>query len=185
MSKNIALIRFSSRERGNCAAISTHIAKFYAAHTVSKYIISEKVVEPCNHCNYECMTPGKSCPNLNAEQLQFMYAICSADLVYFIIPNYCGYPCANYFVFNERTVGYFNMDRALRQKYMEVPKRFIVISNTEGRNFEDTLKQQVIRAPEILYMKTGKYHKRSTDGDMMESTEAKADLDAFLAMESV
>ena len=109
-----------------------------------------------------------------------MDAICSADLVYYIVPNYCGYPCANYFVFNERSVGYFNMDRALMQKYMAVTKRFVVISNTEGPNFANALKQQVAGEPEILYLKTSKYSKRSTAGDLTESEEAQADLLEFL-----
>ena len=85
--------------------------------------------------------------------------ICQADLAYFIVPNYCGYPCANYFAFNERTVGYFNLKRELMQKYMNVPKRFIMISNTEGSNFANAMKQQVNGEPDILYLKSGKYGK--------------------------
>ena len=68
---------------------------------------------------------------------------------------------------------------------MQVPKRFIVVSNTEGSNFINTLSQQVVGEPEILYMKTGKYHKRSIAGDMLEATEAKADLQAFLTKDSL
>ena len=180
MSKNIVLIQFSSRKRGNCSAISAQIAVHYSADTVTQYIADEKIVQPCNNCNYECLLPDELCPNLNDSQQQLMDAICEADLVYFIIPNYCGYPNANYFAFNERTVGYFNMDRSLMQKYMEIPKRFIVVSNTEGPNFECALSQQVNGAPDILYMKTGKYHKQSIAGDMMSAADAKADLKAFL-----
>ena len=180
MSKNIVLIQFSSRVQGNCAAISKQIAEHYTTEAVKQFILDEITVGACNNCDYECLTPGKICPKLNDPQRQLMDAICEAELAYFIIPNYCGYPCANYFAFNERTVGYFNMDRTLMQKYMEVPKRFIVVSNTEGVNFENALKQQVYGEPDILYMKTGKYHKRSTAGDMMDADEAIADLSAFL-----
>lgn len=77
------------------------------------------------------------------------------------------------------------MDRALMQKYMEVPKRFVVVSNTEGPNFEDALKQQVNGVPDILYMKTGKYHKRSIAGDMMDAGDAKVDLEAFLECDTI
>ena len=59
-----------------------------------------------------------------------------------IIPNYCGYPCANYFAYNERSVGYFNLDKVLMDKYMNAKKRFIVVSNTEGTNIENALTQQ-------------------------------------------
>lgn len=180
MSKNIVLIQFSSRKQGNCTGISAQIAVYYTKETVNRFIVDEKTIQPCSNCDYECLTPGEICPNLNDSQRQLMDAICEADLVYFIIPNYCGYPCANYFAFNERTVGYFNMDRALMQKYMEVPKRFIIVSNTEGPNFESAVKQQTNGEPDVLYMKTGKYHKRSTAGDMMDALDAKAELQAFL-----
>ena len=180
MSKNIVLIQFSAREQGNCSSISREIATHYRKETVTRFTADSNIIQPCNNCNYECLTPGKLCPNLSKPQQQIMDAICNADLAYFIVPNYCGYPCANYFAFNERTVGYFNMDRAVMQKYMEVPKRFIVISNTEGRNFENALKQQVAGEPDILYMKSGKYHKRSTAGDLMDAVDAKTDLKEFL-----
>ena len=180
MSKNIVLIQFSSRKQGNCSSISREITDHYRKEVVTRFTADSSIIQPCNNCNYECLTPGKLCPNLSKPQRQIMDAVCTADLAYFIVPNYCGYPCANYFAFNEKTAGYFNMDRDLMQKYMKVPKRFIVVSNTEGQNFENALKQQVISESEILYMKTSKYHKRSIAGDMMDSLDAKADLNAFL-----
>ena len=180
MSKNIVLIQFSSRKEGNCAAISKKITGFYGKEQTTAYTVDANIVQPCSNCDYECLAPEKYCPNLSTEQASIMDAICSADLVYYIIPNYCGYPCANYFVYNEKSVGYFNGDRARMQQYMSVPKRFIIVSNTEGDNFENALRHQTKSDPEILYMKTGKYRKRSTTGDMMESEEAQADLDAFL-----
>ena len=64
-------------------------------------------------------------------------------------------------------------------KYMNAKKRFIVISNTEVANIESALTQQSAE-PKILYMKSAKYSKRSTDGNLMESEDAKADLMAFL-----
>lgn len=180
MSKNIVLIRFSSRMSGNCAAISNQIEAFYANDTVSTYVMDANAVQACSNCNYECLTPGATCPNLSDHQRTAMDAICNADLVYYMIPNYCGYPCANYFVFNEKCVGYYNGDRALMQKYLSVPKRFIVVSNTEGANFENAIRQQFNGELDILYMKTGKYGKRSTACDILESEAAQADLNAFL-----
>ena len=180
MAKNIVLIRFSSRKEGNCAAISAYISKHHAAQNVMEYTVDESIVQPCNCCNYECLQPGKLCPNLNDAQNAIMDSISSADLVYYIIPNYCGYPCANYFVFNERSVGYYNKDRELMKKYRNIPKRFIVVSNTEGPNFESALQQQVNHKPEILYLKTSKYQIHSTTGNLMESDAAKGDLYAFL-----
>ena len=140
-------------------------------------------IAPCNGCDYECLTPGKFCPKVTEDYLELMNTVCRSDMVYFVVPNYCGYPCANYFAFNERSVGYFNMDREKMQLYMDVPKRFIVVSNTEG--FEQAMQQQIIGDPEILYLKSGKYGKRSTAGDILDSEAAKADLDAFLSRNSL
>ena len=180
MAKKIAIVQFSSRKNGNCSHISEHISEYYSAESVTQFVVDDNVVHACNDCDYECLRPEKRCPQSNDAHDQIMETICNADLVYFIVPNYCGYPCANYFIFNERSVGYFNLDRALMQKYMNIPKRFIVISNTEGENFVNAMKQQVVGEPEILYLKTGKYHKRSIAGDLMDSAEANADLEAFL-----
>ena len=181
MRKNIILIQFSSRDSGNCASIGKHIQSIYHDQNVATFTLDANAAQACSNCNYECLTPGQNCPNLSEQQRAVMDAVCGADLVYYLIPNYCGYPCANYFVFNEKCVGYYNGDRALMQKYLGIPKRFIIVSNTEGANFENAVRQQNKGDPDILYMKTGKYGKRSTAGDIMESEAAQADLNQFLA----
>ena len=178
--KPIVLIRFSSRINGNCQAIANHILEYYGAEQVQSYTVNSTVTDPCGNCDYECLKPNVTCPNISTQQSAIMEAISNASLAYFIIPNYCGYPCANYFAFNEKSVGYFNMDRASMQKYMRVPKRFIIVSNSESKTFVEAMRQQTDVDPDILYLKTGKYQKRSIAGDLMESDEAQADLDEFL-----
>jgi hypothetical protein len=106
----------------------------------------------------------------------------TSDLIYYIVPNYYGLPCANYYAFNERCTGYFNMDRELMKKFQSVKRRFIVVSNTETDAFAQAMKMQSGTEPEILYMKTSKYGKRSTAGDILESEAARADLEDFLSM---
>lgn len=161
MSKSIVLIRFSSRNLGNCKAITDQIMDYYQTEIVVDFTADGNTVAPCSNCDYECLAPGKTCPNLDSAQK------------------------TNYFAFNERTVGYFNGDRELMKKYMSVPKRFIIVSNTEGASFANAMKQQVSGEPEMLYLKTGKYKKRSTAGDMMDSEEACADLKAFLDLYAI
>ena len=177
MNKMVTILNFSHRKDGNCGRTSDFIADFYNRTNVSAYSVS---MTPCGGCNYECLTPGVVCPAVNDHQKEVMDAVCDSDMVYIIVPNYCGYPCANYFAYNERTVGYFNLDRELTKKYMSVPKRFIVVSNTEGDNFVNALRQQTNEEPVILYLKSGRYRKRSTAGDILDSEEAVADLRAFL-----
>jgi len=131
MNKKVVILSFSGRKAGNCAAISDFIERFYMRTNVLSFIVDNKSFPACGGCDYECLKQGVRCPVLTEDQRKIMEAITKSDLVYFIVPNYCGYPCANYFAFNERSVGYFNMDRALMEKYMAVKKRFIVVSNSE------------------------------------------------------
>ena len=112
-------------------------------------------------------------------QTEVMDAICGSDLVYMIVPNFCGQPCANYYAFNERSVGYFNGDRSKMNQYLSVKKRFILVSNTQSEQFLNAMKQQTLGEPDILYLKSGKYHKRSIAGDILESEAARQDLNAF------
>ena len=104
-----------------------------------------------------------------------------SDLIYYIIPNHCGVPCANYYAFNERNVGYFNGDRSIMGKFMNISKRFIMVSNTETTAFESVIKQQSTAEAKTLYLKTSKYKKNSIAGDLMTSKDAMDDLTAFLA----
>ena len=75
-----------------------------------------------------------------------MDAVTNSDVVYFIVPNYCSIPCANYYALNERSVGYFNLDRSKIQAYKSVKKKFVVTTNTETDQF--------VEEPDIFYLKT-------------------------------
>ena len=128
MNKLVTILSFSSRKNGNCIAISNYISKYYKnCHTT---IIDWESVSACGGCDYECFKPAMQCPHVSHEYQHLMNTVCNSDLVYFIVPNYCGYPCANYFAYNERSVGYFNLDREKMEHYMNIPKRFIIVSNT-------------------------------------------------------
>ena len=129
MNKLVTILSFSSRNSGNCAAISAYISKYF--DHCNQLTINRETVPACGNCDYECLKPELRCPQMSESYQELMDNICRSDLVYFVMPNYCGYPCANYFAFNERTVGYFNMEREKMDRYMNVPKRFIIVSNTE------------------------------------------------------
>lgn len=176
---NIVVMNFSPRTSGNCADICRAIQEHYTNTNIRLFNVSEHVV-PCSHCNYECLTPNAVCPQLTDGYTDMMDAIRSSDLAYYVIPNFCGMPNAVYYAFNERSVGYFNMDRAVMDQYMDVCKRFIVVSNSENHTFEEALRQQTGMDPEILYLKTSRYQKKSIAGDMMQSEAAQADLLEFL-----
>ena len=178
MNKRVLVLTFSSRKNGNCVAISRHICNFFKRTNVPVRVLDASQIAPCNGCDYECLRPGVICSNLTQEQSNLMDTLCNSDLVYFVVPNYCGLPCANYYAFNERTVGYFNMDREKMNQYMRVDKRFIIVSNTEG--FEQAMQQQTLDAPICIYLKTRQYSKQSINGDLMDSKDACRDQEAFL-----
>ena len=181
MNIKVVILNFSSRKNGNCAEITDYIEHYYNRTNVCSFVIDKNSMPACGECDYECLKPDMDCRVLNQQEKAVFDAVCESDLVYLVIPNYCGYPCANYFAFNERSVGYFNMDESLMEKYMSVPKRFIIVSNSEGDNFKEAMRQQTSGTPDILYLKSRKYHKSSIAGDLLTSNAAKADLQAFLA----
>lgn len=177
MENRIIVLNFSPRSSGNCQSISQFIVEYFSKSNVRLFFVG---MEPCSTCDYECLRRGADCPKCSDDQIKLMDAIVDASEVYYVVPNFCGYPCANYFAFNERSVGYFNGDRKKLQEYMAVKKRFVIVSNTENESFTKAMSQQIQGIPEILYMKTSKYKKVSIAGDILESEEARADLKEFL-----
>lgn len=174
-------MNFSSRNNGNCANISDHIVR--STNTNIRTFVVEQRISPCNSCDYECLQSGAKCPNWSEYQMENMDAILDSDIIYMIVPNYCGFPCANFLTFNERSVGYFNLDRAQMQRYMDIRKRFIIVSNSENEAFQKAIAQQATDPSEVLFLKTSAYGKRNIAGDILTSVDAVADLDAFLAQE--
>ena len=84
--------------------------------------------------------PEVRCPQLSKEYLEFIDTIYQSDLVYLSYRITANIHALIIFVFNEQSVGYFNPDREKTKCYMNIPKRFIILSNTEG--FEDAMRRQ-------------------------------------------
>ena len=178
--RKITILNFSGRNNGNCAAVTDHIMNAFKNTDICSYCVAS-IFNPCNSCDYQCLKPGNICPNLNDHQRKFMERLLESDLIYYIIPNYCGVPCANYYAFNERNVGYFNSDRSIIGKYMSLKKRFVMISNTESPAFEAVVKQQCTDEAKVVYLKSSTYNRSSIAGDLMTSPDAMDDLLTFLA----
>ena len=88
---NITLLNFSPRSNGNCVEICWHIRLYYENANIRSYNVCE-CVSPCANCNYECLKPEERCPNVTDLQIELMDAIRGSDLVYYVIPNFCGMP---------------------------------------------------------------------------------------------
>ena len=181
MDKKVIILSFSPRNNGNCSNIADFIVQYYGKVNTTRFDITAENISPCYNCNYECLRSQSLCPRITDYQMQVMDASVNGSVIYFIVPNFCGQPNANYYAFNERSVGYFNLNQQLLEKYLSVRKRFIIVSNTENETFVNAMQQQTNETPEILYLKTRNYGKQSISGDLLESEAALHDLQAYLS----
>jgi hypothetical protein len=63
---------------------------------------------------------------------------------------------------------------------LKIPKRSIVISNTNKDNFVQALAYQSDQEPEILFMSSKEYGKTSISGDLLTSKKALEDIKQFI-----
>lgn len=175
----VTIINFSGRANGNCSNISNILARKYESESVESFDFCSESVSPCGKCDYECFKEEKPC-TIDAVNRIFE-SIVGADLAFFVMPNYCDYPPANYFAFNERSCGYFLKDEKLLSKYLAVKKKFIVVSNTELENFAKAFSYQVAdgEKPDMLFLSAKKFNSISIDGDMMTNAFAQKLVEDF------
>ena len=62
---------------------------------------------------------------------------------------------------------------------MMIPKKFIIVSNSENEVFLQAMRQQS-EQPQMLYLKTGQFGKKSIDGDLLDSEDAQNTFMRFL-----
>ena len=172
------IISFSSRKNGNCAQIGKLLLSMTEESVLFDF--SELEIHACGRCNYECFEKREACVYINDMEYKMLETIAQSEAVYFVLPNYCDYPCANYFIFNERSQCYFQGRPELLDKYLRVPKRSIVVSNTNEENFVRALGYQADKEPEILFLSAKKYGKKSIDGDLLTNEKALVDIKEFV-----
>ncbi len=178
----ITIISFSGRKNGNCASAARVIEELYKAGSdLKSYYFSDITISPCGKCDNECFGNEKPCPCIDDSVYEIYERLNKSDLAYFIVPNYCDYPNAMYFAFNERSQVFFQHHPERLERYLEVPKRFVVISNTGTDNFETAFEYQVhmSKKPDILFLSAKKYGKVSIAGDIMTVPDARKDLEDF------
>lgn len=177
----IVIVNFSGRANGNCHAISDQIEALYPFDKVKRYDFHALSVSPCGNCDYECFIERNKCAYIKDDIYKIYENITNSDLVYFIVPNYCDYPNAHFFIFNERSQCYFQGQQLLLDKYLSVPKRFIVVSNTGKDNFIQAFGYHVSESDSLrtLILSPKRYGKISIAGDLMSSREAIDELKKF------
>ena len=183
MCKNVLIVSFSGRKNGNCNQISDFIQKSVPDAEIFRF--SENPIRPCGECAYECFEDNRMCPHIDDGEYGLLERICLSDLVYFVVPNYCDYPCANFFIFNERSQVYFQSYRERLLAYEAVPKKFIVVSNSDSPNFAAAFDYHCAAEPEILYLSAKKYGQNSIDGDLLTAIEVRAAINRFVEPEDL
>ena len=64
-------------------------------------------INPCNKCNYECMTINK-CKYRHDDVYNLLNNSIMYNKIIFVVPMYCGNPSSLYFTLMERMQDYFN-----------------------------------------------------------------------------
>ena len=179
---SVCIVSFSARKGGNCAAVSELIRSLIPG--AEKYDFSEFAIHPCGACQYECFIQGDLCPWISDQEYALLEAISRSSLTYFVLPDYSDYPCANFFIFNERGLCYFQGHEERLEAYERVPKRAVVVSNGSGENFRMAMRYHADQEPPMLLLSARRYGKNSLDGDLLTSEQAVAELKSFVLGDS-
>lgn len=170
----ITIVSFSGRPNGNSMGVANVMKECLKDKEVQIVDFSEASVEPCNHCNCDCFLPNGECP-VKDDVVGIYEKILQSEEVYFIVANYCGYPNAKFFAFNERSSSFFKRRQELLTQYLAVPKKFVVISNSNMDNFKELMQYQVSEGtePQMLFLSTREFKVSSFAGNLMEVPEAR------------
>lgn len=172
----ICIISFSGRSGGNCGSIAEELWEHLKSKgEVEVYDFSNIAITPCGRCDCECFREREDCPYFSDPEFSICNSITNSSCTYFIVPNYCDYPPANFFIFNERSQCCFQRHNELLERYLSVKKKFIVVSNTGRDNFTAAFRYHVQEGcePDVLFLSARKFGKVSIKGDLMDSGEAR------------
>lgn len=175
----IVVVNFSSRKDGNCYQISGVIKRHFKEKKVKIYNFYENTYIACGHCDYECFK--KKC-KVNDGINEIFKSIVQSEETIFVLPNYLDYPNSNYFLFSERSIGFFNGNKDLQTRYLNIPKKFIVVSNSCNSNFKKAFLWHISNDthPEVLYLNSKKFNQNPLDGSLMSDKNAQALIGDFL-----
>lgn len=104
---------FSARTGGNLYDLASHV--FAKVSTMRADLDPEIIeiahyrVEPCNHCQYECLLSRESgyvCP-IEDDVLSLWRKVLSSEILVYFLPTYGGMPPATWFAFRQRYHGVF------------------------------------------------------------------------------
>lgn len=180
MTNHVVLVSFSSRKDGNCSEITAFIES-QLLNSVKTYRFDSFFIHPCGACEYECFLNGAACPYYDDKEVEILEAISESKEAIFIIPNYCDHPCANFYIFNERSNCWFQGHPDRLEQYLKIRKKFITVSGTRSESFRRAYEQHAEGTPQILYLSAKEYgSERSIDGDILKSDLVRTVVREFL-----
>lgn len=174
------ILSFSGRRNGNCAAIARLIQQLTGGEVFS---FADLTVHPCGRCEYECFQHGSDCPYIGDDVLRLYDAVIRSRFAYYILPNHCDFPNANFFAFNERSLCFFSGRSDLLDAYLQIPKKFIAVSGSDSELIRAALSQHA-ENPEILFLSAKAFEKKSIAGDLMTVPEAIETVKRFISQQS-
>ncbi len=160
----VSLVSFSGRENGNCDKIVDYIKGMLKDVEISIFKFSNRLnIHPCGNCDYRCLVDYGKC--VYDDDIQKCYQMVhESDFSYWLIPNYSGVPCANYFIFRERSQSTWS-----KFPISSVKKHFIVISNTDKTMFQELLKNEVNdETLNIDFFGSNMIERKSINGDLID-----------------
>ncbi len=173
---NLVIVTFSGRKDGNCDRIARHIQSL---HGGTLFSFADMDIHPCGKCGYQCFADGNACPYI-ADGVRDLYeAVTRSRTAVYILPNYCDFPNANFFAFNERSLCFFSGHDDLLNAYLRVRKKFIIVSGSRTQSFRDALSQHA-EEPDILFLSAKQYGQKSIDGNLTTSPDALSEIENFL-----
>ena len=169
------ILNFSGRENGNCKSIANFIKEY---KNDAKIIDIAKVCKkPCGTCNYECFDL-KDCGNTINE---LYMELIKADLIYFIIPSYCGLTSSLFNIFYEKENAFFHKYEQYSDKYLEIKKKFIFVANYNFEYFYNIASMLNCKDKNnVLFLSSSRYNLKSVNGDLLRSDAVKHTLKNFI-----
>ena len=72
---NIAILHFSARSSGNCAAIAHQLRQLHSGAEIALYPVAALDISPCCGCNCQCFTRAEACPHAHDDVRRMYQAI--------------------------------------------------------------------------------------------------------------
>jgi multimeric flavodoxin WrbA len=175
-------INFSGRTNGNCSQSLQFCLDVYKknGHETKFINLSEQTLEPCGDCNYNCFQAD--C--VKTDNFREIYLkMVEADKIIFAVPTYCGHLSSSFFIFSERSQGFYNHSNSDEDDILKKINLIIIGNSSSGGDMALSEALCIFNNrsyfPEVLLLSSIEYGRRSILGDLVEENEIRSRLTRF------